>query len=102
MKMRSTWEVAYGHYLDEQGIEWLYEPTCFVASYFSYTPDFWIPAWKTFVEIKGHIDEKITEKLRVFRHHYGAPFKLLMGEDLQKLGILDSRLQVIRKERRCA
>jgi hypothetical protein len=101
-KMRSTWEVAYAHYLDSLGVKWLYESTCFVLDKFSYTPDFWIPVWHTFVEIKGFIDDTIKQKLSVFRHHYGAPFKVLMGEDLQRLGILDTRNKVVRKERRCA
>jgi hypothetical protein len=100
IRMRSRWEVAFAKYLDKKGVSWIYEPCCFVMDVFSYTPDFWVPLWKSFVEIKGYLTREAATKIDVFRRHYRVALKLLMGEDLQKLRLLDARYQVIRKERR--
>ena len=43
VSMRSRWEVAFAHFLTEQGRKWNYEPDAFALSDgSSYTPDFYL------------------------------------------------------------
>jgi len=47
--MRSSWEVAFAHYLDAAGLRWTYEPETFkLADGRRYTPDFYVSSQKTF------------------------------------------------------
>jgi hypothetical protein len=53
-KFRSTWEVKYAEALDRAGLAWFYEPDRLLLSDGrTYTPDFWIVEWNSYVEIKG-------------------------------------------------
>jgi hypothetical protein len=55
--MRSSWEIKYAEFLDENKIEWLYEPKTFPVFYNNkegtYTPDFLLLKENKFIEIKG-------------------------------------------------
>ena len=52
--MRSSWEIEYAHHLDEQKIEWKYEPKQFpLVTGGYYRPDFYLPATDEYIEIKG-------------------------------------------------
>lgn len=54
---RSSWEVIFAQWLDSKGLEWVYEPKLFRLSTehgeITYIPDFWVPAWDTYVEVKA-------------------------------------------------
>ena len=101
IKMRSRWEVAYAHWLDSQKIVWLYEAITFVGNQFSYTPDFYLVKEKKFIEIKGSEYNLHEEKINALRNRWRVSLDVLYGKDLQKLGILDGRLMVVAKDRRC-
>ena len=58
VKMRSSWEVKWAKYFDENEIKWEYEPQKFKSEEVNYIPDFWLPELKMFFEVKGVIDEK--------------------------------------------
>lgn len=52
--MKSGLEVKFAHWLNTQGIIWEYEPkTLLLSNSRRYTPDFWIPKYKTYCEVKG-------------------------------------------------
>jgi hypothetical protein len=52
--MRSSWELAFAHKLDELGLDWEYEPKTFkLANGLRYTPDFYVSQKKTWYEIKA-------------------------------------------------
>lgn len=51
--VRSTWEANFARILNYLGIKYKYEPIRINTPYGSYTPDFYIPNRKYFVEVKG-------------------------------------------------
>lgn len=99
LRMRSRWEVAFAHWLDSIGEEWLYEPVTFITDRFSYTPDFYKPDEDEFIEVKGAAYNVHEEKMFALRNHWGTKLTMLNGQDLQKLGILDERYKVIANKR---
>lgn len=92
--MRSSWEVLYAQWMDRQGIQWEYEPKFFVVGKGSwvgqtYTPDFYIPAEKKFMEVKGHLSRANARKMLAFRkRHPKVVVELLGGKELKALGVL--------------
>jgi len=60
---RSRLEARWAIILDELGIAWEYEPEAIVINTgyhdpFGYLPDFYLPQYDAFLEIKGAVDEK--------------------------------------------
>lgn len=53
--MRSSWELAVAHRLDELGIAWQYEPTSVKLQDCEYWPDFYFVDEDRYVEVKGWI-----------------------------------------------
>ena len=53
--LRSTYELRVATYLNEQGLDWQYEPKTFYIKALdkTYTPDFYIPKLDTWIEVKG-------------------------------------------------
>jgi predicted nuclease of restriction endonuclease-like RecB superfamily len=70
IKMRSSWEVAYAKYLDKQKINWQYEPKTFDLGNETYTPDFYLPKFKIYIEIKGYITNRFKRKFKLFKQLY--------------------------------
>jgi len=86
--MRSSWEVKYAKYLDRNKIKWKYEPKTFDLGNMTYTPDFYLPKTKAYVEIKGYFSEKNKKKMKKFVKLYPKiKLKLLREKHLQNLGI---------------
>ena len=88
--MKSPSEVQYAKLLDEKGIEWLYEPVVFIfpGDKKSWTPDFYLPEKKVFVEIKGWLLPWVKVKIeKVIRHFASTKFvmKIVKGKDWAKL-----------------
>ena len=59
-QFRSELEAGWARTLNQLGIEWEYEQRTFkLASGTRYLPDFWLPAVRTFIEVKGlHLQRK--------------------------------------------
>lgn len=51
--MRSSWEVLLAIWLDFSNIKWLYEPKTFHLESMNYTPDFYLPEFDIWIEVKG-------------------------------------------------
>lgn len=80
---RSKWEANYARYLTQLEIEWKYEPKTFwfdgiKSGTVNYTPDFYIPAEDTWIEVKGQWDSKSKTKLRRFKKYYPKEFTKLL------------------------
>lgn len=54
-KMRSRLECRWAFFLDQLGVEWEYEKDAFDLGDVRYLPDFWLPDFRAWVEIKGEI-----------------------------------------------
>ena len=85
---RSWNEATFAEWLDNQGISWIYEPCTFNESFVNstfgdiekvrYTPDFFLPDFNTYLELKpstgnGHIADtlKQSHKIQLLRENLG-------------------------------
>jgi len=85
--LRSSYELAYAKYLDEHKILWMYEIETFDLDNTTYTPDFFLPQFEKFVEIKGYMRKEAQDKINKFLEQYPWDLEVLFREDLVKLGI---------------
>lgn len=83
---RSSYELAYAKYLDEHKILWMYEIETFDLGDSTYTPDFFLPQFEKFIEIKGWMNNKSQEKINKFLEQYPWDLEILYKDDLIKLG----------------
>jgi hypothetical protein len=88
------WEVGYAKFLDEKGIRWRRPKESFEYEFegkkHRYTPDFYLTKTGVFVEIKGYE----TAKDRAKWTQFPGPLIVLKGEDLYRMGIVESYREV--------
>lgn len=69
--MRSSWEVAYAHALDRDGVQWEYEPRWFrLNDASSYCPDFYLVDQDVWVDVKGRSTRTFEKKRKQFEASY--------------------------------
>ena len=72
--MRSSWEVRFAKYLDDNNIDWLYEIKKFPIHYLdkdgTYTPDFYLIKENKYIEIKGWWRDDAKVKYDSFQEQY--------------------------------
>jgi hypothetical protein len=92
--MRSSWELFYAKYLDDNKINYLYEPHSFKMiinnKNTTYRPDFYLMNENKFVEIKGYFRDEISkQKTDKFKELYSKyyNYEILFKEELKNLGI---------------
>jgi hypothetical protein len=66
-KFRSTWEATVALYFDLIGEPWEYEVRKFVFSDCTYTPDFYLPRRKQYIEVKGWMSDRSKKQIDAFR-----------------------------------
>lgn len=91
--MRSSWEIKFAKYLDENNIDWLYEPKVFPIFYNdkdgTYKPDFYLIKEDKFIEIKGWWRDDAKIKFDSFVNQYSKiKIELYDKYELKKLNIL--------------
>ena len=87
--MRSSYETKFAYFLDCSGHDWLYESKTFDLGNTTYTPDFYLPKFNCYIEIKGWFHGKCKEKFLKFKKIYPKiNIKLLMQKELQEIGII--------------
>lgn len=96
---RSRLEARWAIVFDELGIKWEYEPEGIeipfnnfflpITSTFSYLPDFYLPDFDHYVEVKGHLDDDGYHKMiriawelsggfgNIYEHKEGRPLMVL-------------------------
>ena len=72
---RSSWEANIARILNYYNIKWEYEIKRFDFSneyegVLSYQPDFYLPEYNIWIEVKGWMDEKSKERLKLFSQYY--------------------------------
>lgn len=100
-------EQEFARFLDFYNIDWRFEPTCFAIAWDqsgkvteSFTPDFYLPQFETYVELTTMRQRLVTRKnrkVRLMRHLYpDVRIKILYGRDYRKLlfkfGVLDRQV----------
>lgn len=89
INFKSNWEIITAKYLDKANIKWRYEPTGFLLSDGKYYyPDFYLPEYDKWVEVKGYMYDRGREKIKKFTEEH---------KDLYLLNTLD-KIKNISKE----
>lgn len=78
-------EGVFARELDSVGIQWVYEPKRFKLSTCSYLPDFYLPEFDIWVEVKGWMDEVSQRKIDSFRSETGKTLVVVMQKELPTL-----------------
>jgi len=78
---RSRLEARYSIFFDHLGVKWEYEPEGFeLGNGLRYLPDFWLPEWDMWVEIKpDEADDVTREKARRLLETTGKPVYVTAG-----------------------
>lgn len=83
--MRSSWERIVAEKFDSKGIIWKYESKRFVLSDGrSYLPDFFLPDFDVWIEVKGLWHQKSKEKFEVFRKEFPEIIIYVVMKELLK------------------
>lgn len=69
-RFRSRLEARWAVYMDHLGIKWEYEKEGFELQSGRYLPDFWIPEWEMWFEVKGN--SKFSTRLTSDLVHYSG------------------------------
>lgn len=89
MPFRSNWEIELAELMTDLEIKWEYEPERFYfrAESESYLPDFYLPEWNVWIEVKGYMDKRSERRCRLFRAYHGAEtgFFLYMKEERENI-----------------
>lgn len=83
--LRSSWEVKVARYLDILKAEWEYEPKRFDLGNKTYCPDFWMPKWDCFWEVKGYLGLDSQFKISEYRKRYHIPLVVVCDEMYQMI-----------------
>ena len=77
-------EGVFARDLDEAGIAWEYEPRRFRLSWCSYRPDFYLPEFDIWVEVKGYpeMPGNWPEKVATFRRETGKTLVVVFQKEL--------------------
>lgn len=85
MQFRSSWEVTIAELLSDLDVKFDYEPKRF---YFrrekeSYLPDFFLPEYNLFIEVKGYMDKRSERRCRLFKKYYTGVYQFFILEKLE-------------------
>jgi hypothetical protein len=76
-------EGVFARELDRVGIEWLYEPRWFRTRHGMYLPDFFLPEFNIWIEVKGSwIKPRALAKIQAFREEYGKCLVIVHQSEL--------------------
>lgn len=67
LNFHSTWEANVARMYTHLGIEWLYEPKTFDIGGHTYTPDFYLPKYDEYLEVKNFWSSYSAERDKKFR-----------------------------------
>jgi len=87
----STWESQFAKWCDLSGIKWEYEPRSFYIKKLNsyYWPDFYLPEFDCYIEIKGWWREDAKIKFCLFKQYYSKTnIKVFNQEVLKEIGVL--------------
>lgn len=66
----SFWELNFAKWLDLSGIKWEYESQTFDLGDTTYTPDFYLPEFDCYIEIKGYWRMDAKKKFNKFKRQF--------------------------------
>lgn len=81
--MRSIWEANFAKWLHLSNVKWKYESRTFDLGDCTYTPDFYLPEFDSYIEIKGYLTDYARNKINKFKKLYNdINFKLYKEKQL--------------------
>jgi hypothetical protein len=87
--MRSSYEIEFALWLDKQEFDWQYESKTFDLGNTTYTPDFYLPEFNLWIEVKGFWRDDAKAKFELFKQIYcGERIKVLDKNELILGGVL--------------
>lgn len=97
-RFRSRLEARVAVFLDDQGQKYEYEPEGFELSSGWYLPDFWMPEWKAWLEVKpeGGITEKSLKLAEELCEESG--YAVLILDGLPKIDKWDGMIYYLERE----
>lgn len=99
-RFRSRLEARWAVFFDALDIDWEYEPQGFKTPFGAYLPDFWLPDWMAWVEIKATLEgiESTAGRAHALALENGTPVLMVVGKPwpheyqiLELPGVLDER-----------
>ena len=88
---RSSWEANIARILNYLHIEWKYEYKRFhfleeTEEILSYQPDFYLPKYNKWIEVKGWMDDKSKKRLELFKKYYFTEYSnlILIDEEMYR------------------
>lgn len=93
---RSSWEANIARILNYLCIEWKYEYKRFNFSeekegVLSYQPDFYLPKYNKWIEVKGWMDDKSKLRLELFKKYYPNDSSNLILIDEKKYNVISKQ-----------
>lgn len=87
---RSNWEIELAELLTDLEIEFLFEPKRFYyrGEKESYLPDFYLPRWNCFIEVKGWMDKRSEKRVKLFNKYQGKEYAFFLYEKEERELIL--------------
>jgi hypothetical protein len=78
---RSRTEARWAVFFDQLGIKVIYEPEGYILEGKAYLPDFFIPDWPAYMEIKGQNPSPVeVNKCNLLARETGVPVLLMVGD----------------------
>lgn len=82
----STWEANVARVFNLVGLNWEYAPTIFDLGKHTYRPDFYLPEYKIYVEVKNFMGDYSKKRDALFRHKFpDLQLELIMKDDYLEL-----------------
>ncbi len=82
----SRWEANFARVLNFLKIEWVFQPRTFDLKFQKYTPDFYLPYYNNYIEIKNFLSDYSLKRDQGFRSLYPKEkLILILKEDYLKL-----------------
>lgn len=90
---RSTWEVELAEVLSELGIAYEFEPQRFYfrAEKESYLPDFYLPEYNCWIEVKGYMDQRSERRIKLFRKYHRKETAFFLYEKEEREMVLKNK-----------
>lgn len=86
---RSSWELNFANWCDLSGVKWEYESKTFDLGNTTYTPDFYLPEFDLWIEIKGYWRDNAKKKFKKFKRLYkDINIEIFEKDKLSELGVI--------------
>ena len=82
----STWEANITRVFNLVGIKWVYAPKIFFLGKHSYRPDFFLPEYNIYIEVKNYLGGYSLERDKLFRKKYPSiKLELILKESYNEI-----------------